>query len=61
MSSQIGVDPRIKIKRIKLPWKTEPEKNAVISRRQNWFPSVVTSVERAQKFHTDDDTLPRSV
>ena len=25
-----------------------------ISRRHDWFPSEMTSEERAQKFHTDD-------
>ena len=37
-----------------------PEKTADIPRRQHWFPREITSEERAQKFHTDDASLPRS-
>ena len=36
------------------------EKTADISRRHYWFPCEMTSEKRAQKFHTDDVTLPRS-
>ena len=35
-----------------------PEKN--ISRPHHWFPSEMTSEKRAQKFHNDDVSLPRS-
>ena len=37
-----------------------PEKTGDIPRRQHWFPREITSEERAQKFHTDDASLPRS-
>ena len=36
------------------------EKTNQISRRHFWFPREMTSEERAQKFHTDDVSLPRS-
>ena len=36
------------------------EKRADISPRQHWFSREMTSQERAQKFHTDDMSLPRS-
>ena len=36
------------------------EKRADISRRQHWFSREMTSQERAQTFHTDDMSLPRS-
>ena len=36
------------------------EKRADISRRQHWFSREMTSRERAQTFHTDDMSLPRS-
>ena len=38
--------------------KTKPEKTAEILRRYHWFPREITSEERAEKFHTDDATLP---
>ena len=31
-----------------------------ISRHHHWFPLEMTSKERAQKFHTDDVSLPKS-
>ena len=34
--------------------------NSRISRRHGWFPCEMMSEERAQKFHTDDVSLPRS-
>ena len=37
-----------------------PEKTADILPRHNWFPRQMTSEKRAQKFHTDDASLPRS-
>ena len=37
-----------------------PEKTGDIPRRQHWFPREITAEERAQKFHTDDASLPRS-
>ena len=37
-----------------------PEKTADIPRRQHWFPREITSEKRAEKFHTDDASLPRS-
>ena len=37
-----------------------PEKTANISRRHQRFPREMTSEKRAQKFHTDDASLPRS-
>ena len=36
------------------------EKTADISRRYHWFSRQITSDERAQKFHPDDVSLPRS-
>ena len=36
-----------------------PEKTADILRRHHWFPREMTSEKRAQKFHTDDVSLPR--
>ena len=39
--------------------KTKPEKTAEILRRYHWFPREITSEERAEKFLTDDSTLPR--
>ena len=36
------------------------EKTADIWRRYHWFPREVTSEKPAQKFHTDDASLPRS-
>ena len=38
----------------------QPEKTADIWRRYHWFPLQITSGKRAQKFHTDDASLPRS-
>ena len=38
----------------------EPEKTADIWRRNHWFPCQMKSEKRAQKFHTDDVSLPRS-
>ena len=35
-------------------------KTADIPRRQHWFPREVTFEERAQKFHSDDVSQPRS-
>ena len=37
-----------------------PEKTADIWRRYQWFPRQMTSEKQAQKFHTDDASLPRS-
>ena len=39
--------------------KTKPEKRAEILRRYQWFPREISCEERAEKFHTDDATLPR--
>ena len=39
---------------------SRPEKIADISRHQHWFPRETRSEKRAQKFHTDDASLPRS-
>ena len=36
-----------------------PEKTADTWRRHHWFPRQMTSEKRAQKFHTDDTSLPR--
>ena len=36
------------------------EKTADIWRRYHWFPREMTSEKPAQKFHTDDASLPRS-
>ena len=36
------------------------KKTADISRRDHWFSRGMTFVERAQKFHTDDVSPPRS-
>ena len=36
------------------------EKTADISRRHHWFLRKMTSEKRAQKFHTDDVSLPSS-
>ena len=36
------------------------DKTADISRRHQQFPREMTSENRAQKFHTDDMSLPRS-
>ena len=38
----------------------QPEKTADIWRRYLWFPPQMTTKKRAQKFHTDDPSLPRS-
>ena len=38
---------------------TQPEKTADILRRYHWFPREMKSEEQAQKFHTDDVSLPR--
>ena len=38
----------------------QPEKTVDISRRHHWFLREITSEKRAQKFHTDDMSLPRS-
>ena len=38
----------------------QPEKTADIWRRCHWFPRQMTSEKRAQKFHADDASLPRS-
>ena len=38
----------------------QPEKTADIWRRYHWFSRQMTSEKRAQKFHTDDASLPRS-
>ena len=38
----------------------QPAKTADIWRRYYWFPRQMTSKKRAQKFHTDDASLPRS-
>ena len=38
----------------------QPEKTADIWRRYHWFPRQMTSEKRAQIFHTDDASLPRS-
>ena len=38
----------------------KPEKTADILRRHHWFPPEMKSEKRAQKFHTDDVSLPRS-
>ena len=37
-----------------------PEKSNDISRHRNWFSYEMTSEKRAQIFHTDDASLPRS-
>ena len=37
-----------------------PEKTANIWRRYHWFPCQMMSEKRAQKFDTDDVSLPRS-
>ena len=37
-----------------------PEKTADIWRPYQWFPRQMTSEKLAQKFHTDDVSLPRS-
>ena len=37
-----------------------PEKTADIWRHYHWFPCQVTSEKRAQKFRTNDTSLPRS-
>ena len=39
--------------------KTKPEKIAEILPRYHWFPREISCEERAEKFHTDDATLPR--
>ena len=39
---------------------SQPEKTADILRRYRWFPLEMTSEKRAQKFHSDDASLPRS-
>ena len=36
------------------------EKTAAIWQSLHWFSRQMTSEERAQKFHTDDASLPRS-
>ena len=36
------------------------EKTADISRLCHWFPCEMTSEKQAQKFHTDEASLPRS-
>ena len=41
---------------VRLP---QPVKTADISWRHLWFPRVMTSEKRAQKFHADDLSLPR--
>ena len=38
----------------------KPEKTVDILRRHRWFPREMTFEKRAQKFHTDDASLPRS-
>ena len=38
----------------------QPEETVVISQRQRWFSREMTSIERAQKFHTDEVSLSRS-
>ena len=38
----------------------KPKKTTDISRRDHWFTRGMTFVERAQKFNTDDVSLPRS-
>ena len=38
----------------------QPEKTADIWQRYNWFPREMTPEKRAQKFHTDDTSQPRS-
>ena len=37
----------------------KPEKTVDILRRYRWFPREMTFEKRAQKFHTDDASLPR--
>ena len=37
-----------------------PEQTADIWRRYHWFPQKMTSEKRAQKFHTDNASLPKS-
>ena len=37
----------------------KPEKTVDILRRYHWFPREMTFEKRAQKFHTDDASLPR--
>ena len=37
-----------------------PEKSADLSRPHHWFPREMTSENPAQKFHSDDASLPRS-
>ena len=39
---------------------SKTEKTDDISRRHHWFPRKRTSEKKAQKFHTDDVSLPRS-
>ena len=44
-----------------LPHQSEqPEKTADVSRGRHLSPRKTTSEKRAQKFHTDDVSLPRS-
>ena len=40
-------------------YKTKPKKTAEILRRYHWLPRETSCEERAEKFHTDDATLPR--
>lgn len=39
----------------------QPEKAADVSRRHCWFPREMSSKKRAQNFHADDVSLPRTV
>ena len=39
---------------------TKPGKTADIWQRYHWFPRQMTSEKRAQKFHTDDASVPKS-
>ena len=40
--------------------RTETLATQAISRRHHWFPGEMTSEKRAQKYHTDGASLPRS-
>ena len=53
-------DKRIKCGISTRKWPSLAWENCRYSRRHHWFSREVTSEKRAEKFHTDDVSLPRS-
>ena len=57
-----GASPTRQYARTYLKWSGSSleKKTADVWRHYHWFPRQMTSEKRAQKFHTDDATLPIS-